>query len=110
MLRQAQERVSEMRSSLPCGPRMRVGSSTSARPARSAIVSWPAMPGHDALVLGGGPAGATAGLILARAGWRVAIAEKSAFPRRKVCGEFISATSLSLLFALGIGDEFLSLA
>ena len=68
------------------------------------------MPSYDALILGGGPAGATAGLILARAGWRVAIIEKSLFPRRKVCGEFVSATSLPLLFDLGIGEEFLSLA
>lgn len=68
------------------------------------------MTSYDALVLGGGPAGATAGLVLARAGWRVAIVEKSAFPRRKVCGEFISATTLPLLAELGIGEEFLSLA
>ena len=60
------------------------------------------------LILGGGPAGATAALILTRAGWRVAIIEKSEFPRRKVCGEFISATTLPLLFELGIGDEFLA--
>jgi len=68
------------------------------------------MSTHDALILGGGPAGATAGIILAKAGWRVAIVEKAAFPRRKVCGEFISATSLPILFELGVGDEFLSLA
>jgi flavin-dependent dehydrogenase len=68
------------------------------------------MPAYDAIILGGGPAGATAGILLARAGWRVAIIEKSVFPRRKVCGEFISATSLPLLFELGIGEEFLKLA
>src|SRR5437764_691129 len=110
MQRQAQERVSEARSSRPCGRTMKAGSSSSGRLARSAIASWRAMPSYDALILGGGPAGATAGLILARAGWRVAIAEKSVFPRRKVCGEFISATSLPLLFELGVGDEFLRLA
>src|SRR5438034_7373326 len=38
---------------------------------------------YDAIVLGGGPGGATAGLLLARAGWRVAIIEKARFPRRK---------------------------
>jgi flavin-dependent dehydrogenase len=65
---------------------------------------------YDALILGGGPAGATAGLLLARAGWHVAIVEKSAYPRRKVCGEFISATTLPLLFELGIGEHYVAAA
>jgi flavin-dependent dehydrogenase len=65
---------------------------------------------YDALILGGGPAGATAGLLLAKAGWRVAIVEKAAFPRRKVCGEFVSATTLALLRQLGVGDAFANLA
>ena len=62
------------------------------------------MNGYDAIVIGAGPAGATAALLLARAGWSVAIVEKSAFPRRKVCGEFISAQALTLLEELGVGE------
>ncbi len=61
---------------------------------------------HDALIIGGGPAGATAAILLARAGWSVAVVEKKRFPRAKVCGEFISATSLPLLHALGVLDAF----
>jgi flavin-dependent dehydrogenase len=65
---------------------------------------------YDALIIGGGPAGATAALMLAKSGWSVAVIEKKRFPRRKVCGEFISATSLPLLRELGIADAFLRLA
>ena len=62
----------------------------------------------DVLIIGGGPAGATTALLLANAGWSVAIVEKKIFPRRKVCGEFISATSLPLLHTLGIADFYLA--
>jgi flavin-dependent dehydrogenase len=61
---------------------------------------------YDALIIGGGPAGASTALLLARAGWSVAVVEKKTFPRRKVCGEFISATTLPLFEALGVGRQF----
>src|SRR6478609_984902 len=64
----------------------------------------------DALVIGGGVAGSTAAILLAAAGWSVALVEKRAFPRRKVCGECIAAPNLALLDALGVGDEFRALA
>jgi flavin-dependent dehydrogenase len=63
---------------------------------------------YDAIIIGGGPAGATAGLMLARMGWSVALVEKKQFPRRKVCGEFISATSMPLLRDLGLADVYLA--
>jgi 2-polyprenyl-6-methoxyphenol hydroxylase-like FAD-dependent oxidoreductase len=65
---------------------------------------------YDALVIGGGPAGATTALLLARAGWSVAVVERAVFPRRKVCGEFLSATNLPLLRHLGVAGAFLDLA
>lgn len=65
---------------------------------------------YDALIVGAGVAGATAAILLARAGWSVAVLEKRAFPRRKVCGECIAATNLGLLDALGVGEACSALA
>jgi menaquinone-9 beta-reductase len=86
------------------------------RPGSSLTASWHTMSSrgsadkYDALVLGAGPAGTTAALVLARTGWRVALVEKANFPRRKVCGEFVSATNLPFLSALGVRDAFLARA
>src|SRR5262245_40997908 len=57
----------------------------------------------DALVIGAGPAGAATAIFLARAGWQVVLVERDAYPRRKVCGECITASSLGLLDELGVG-------
>jgi flavin-dependent dehydrogenase len=65
---------------------------------------------YDAIVVGGGPSGATAAAFLARAGWRVAVVEKVPFPRRKVCGEFISETTWPLLRQLGVAGPLLKIA
>ncbi|MEI6232867.1 MAG: NAD(P)/FAD-dependent oxidoreductase [Planctomycetota bacterium] len=56
----------------------------------------------DAIVIGGGPAGATSAAVLAQAGWNVAIIEQKEFPRRKVCGEFLSLTNWPVLEQLGL--------
>ena len=55
------------------------------------------MDTYDAIVIGGGPGGATAALLLAQAGWSVGLLERKVFPRRKVCGEYLSATNWPLL-------------
>jgi len=68
------------------------------------------MSAFDTLVIGAGPAGATAALVLARGGQRVAVVEKAEFPRRKVCGEFISATTWPLLRRLDVARPLLAIA
>jgi len=64
----------------------------------------------DAIIVGAGPAGSSAALALARRGRRVAIVERSAFPRQKVCGEFISAVNMPILDRLGVGTDVRALA
>lgn len=56
----------------------------------------------DALILGGGPAGAALGTLLARAGRSAEILEKTSAAHDKVCGEFLSHEAIHYLRALGI--------
>src|SRR4051812_13750866 len=58
---------------------------------------------YDAIIVGAGPAGSCAAILLAQAGWSVAIFEKRRYPCRKVCGECIAAGNLPLFDTLGIG-------
>jgi flavin-dependent dehydrogenase len=60
----------------------------------------------DALVIGAGPAGTSAAIRLAQAGWRVTIVEQHEYPRRKVCGECVAAGNLAMLDELGVGAAF----
>jgi menaquinone-9 beta-reductase len=56
----------------------------------------------DALVVGAGPAGSTAALVLARGGARVALVDKAAFPRDKACGDLVGPRGIRVLSDLGI--------
>ena len=61
------------------------------------------------IVVGGGPAGSLAALLLARGGARVELIEQSRFPRDKVCGECLSALGISVLQRSGLADRLLGL-
>lgn len=55
----------------------------------------------DIIIIGGGLAGLTAGIHLARRGFSVVLFEKNKYPCHKVCGEFISNEILPYLNWLG---------
>ena len=56
----------------------------------------------DVLVVGGGPAGSIAAFVLARGGVRVALVDKSRFPRDKACGDIVGPRGLQVLADLGV--------
>jgi menaquinone-9 beta-reductase len=58
----------------------------------------------DVLVVGAGPAGSIAALVLARAGASVALLDKAQFPRDKACGDFIGPRGLQVLTDLGVPE------
>jgi geranylgeranyl reductase family protein len=62
----------------------------------------------DVVVVGAGPAGAATATWLARAGLDVLLVEKKAFPRDKVCGDFLSPTALWELAALGVDEQLVA--
>lgn len=58
----------------------------------------------DVVVVGAGPAGSSAAIHLARAGYTVTVCEGANFPRRKVCGGCLSGDAVELLVDL-LGDQ-----
>ncbi len=63
----------------------------------------------DVGIIGGGPAGSSAALLLARNGFRVSVIEKKTFPREVLCGEFLSNEVIQFLKDQNLFEEFLSL-
>lgn len=58
----------------------------------------------DAVVVGGGPAGALAALELARRGVTTLLVERARLPRDKVCGGCVNLHALRTLEQAGLGD------
>jgi geranylgeranyl reductase family protein len=56
----------------------------------------------DVLVVGAGPAGSVAALVLARGGARVALVDKAAFPRDKACGDLVGPRGVQILHDLAL--------
>jgi len=57
---------------------------------------------YDVIIIGGGLAGLTAALDLAKAGYTIAVFEKQPYPHHKVCGEYVSNEIVPYLTTLGI--------
>src|ERR1700685_2395980 len=56
----------------------------------------------DAVVVGAGPGGSIAALVLARAGARVALVDKAALPRDKAGGDLVGPRGVRVLEELGV--------
>lgn len=56
----------------------------------------------DCLVVGAGPAGTAASIVLAERGYRVALLDKARFPRAKPCAEYVNPEAMRLLDRLGL--------
>ncbi|MGE4047041.1 MAG: NAD(P)/FAD-dependent oxidoreductase [Acetobacteraceae bacterium] len=57
---------------------------------------------RPALIIGGGPAGATTAALLAGSGRRVTLVERAPEPTDKVCGDFLSTEAIALARTLGV--------
>jgi len=61
--------------------------------------------GFDVIIVGGGLAGLTSSLVLAKAGFSVQVIEKKAYPFHRVCGEYISNEVIPFLKSLDAYPE-----
>jgi flavin-dependent dehydrogenase len=65
-------------------------------------------PNHqmaDVVIVGAGPAGSIAGIVLARAGVAVRLVDRATFPRDKLCGDTVNPGTLERLRRLGVDGD-----
>ena len=56
----------------------------------------------DVIVVGAGPAGAASAILLAERGFDVLVLDRAAFPRPKLCGEYLSPEAARVFDRLGV--------
>ena len=59
---------------------------------------------YDVIVVGGGPAGASAAYFNAVEGRKVLLFEKAVFPRDKICGDGVTGKALGILDEMGLSE------
>ena len=64
---------------------------------------------YDVAIVGGGLAGLSLSIQLAKAGYSVVLFEKEKYPFHKVCGEYISLESLGFIKSLGLDIDKMNL-
>ena len=62
----------------------------------------------DVVIVGAGPAGAAAAILLAERGAGVILLDRAHFPRPKICGEYLSPEAARVLDRLPTGPPTLS--
>ena len=63
------------------------------------------MQRFDVAVVGSGPAGAAAALLLSKRGVSVALVDERPFPRNKLCGEYLNLGTIRELRSLGLAER-----
>ena len=66
------------------------------------------MRNFDVVIVGAGPAGSATAIGLARLGYEVALVDKKAFPREKLCGDFVNPINWAIFRDLGVEDRVLA--
>jgi geranylgeranyl reductase family protein len=63
---------------------------------------------YDVVIVGGGPAGSSSAIALGRLGYKVALIDKSRFPREKLCGDFVNPINRPIFQSLGVEEQLLA--
>ena len=61
---------------------------------------------YDVIVIGSGPAGATAAMYLGQAGKKVLVVDKAGFPRDKICGDAQGRKAANIMRELGVEEGY----